>query len=165
MLSKEIREFGVKPFWIANLGGVLAADGQFIEERDEPVGEGMAVGEDSRTELRELEQDWSKLRTQYFHGGKKFFQLRVAVHEDFVVGNGTGSLDGENKIIWSLGGPVFHGTWRRAAIESGVHLHRVKILRVVREIILGFYFRGIESPWPSRRSKRRRAQIYFRLRI
>src|ERR1700722_8407251 len=150
MLFKQIGEFWVEPLRIANLDGVLATGGQFLEERNEPVGEGVAIGEDAGAKLRELEQDWSELGVKYFHRGEKFFEFRVAVHENFVVGNGTRSLDGKNKILWSFSGPVFYGSRRRAAVESGVHLHRVKILRVVGEIILGFYFRRIESAWPSR---------------
>ena len=75
------------------------------------------------------------------------------------MGDGAGSFDGKNKIVGSFGGPVFHGARRGATVESGVHLHGVKVLRVVRQIILGFYFCGIESARPSRRGKRRRAQI------
>ena len=52
----------------------------------------MAVGEDSGAELRELEQDWSQLGAKDIHGGEKFFQLGVAVREDFVVGDGTRGL-------------------------------------------------------------------------
>ncbi len=87
----------------------LRAGGQFIEKRDEPVGEGVAVGEDAGAELRELEQDRPQFGAEYFHGGEKFFQFGVAVRENFVVGDGTGSLDGENEIVGSFGGPVFHG--------------------------------------------------------
>jgi len=165
VLLEEIGEFGVKPFWIANLDGVLAAGGQFIEEGDEAGGEGVAVGKDAGAELRKLEQDWSELGAKYFHGGEKFFQLDIAVREDFVVGDGSGRLDGKNKIVWSFGGPVFHGARGWATVESGVHFYGVKMLRVEGEKILGFYFWRVESALPAGRGKCRGAQINSWLRI
>src|ERR1700730_9068712 len=69
-------------------------------------------------ELRELEQGWSQLGAKDIHGGEKFFQLGVAVREDFVVGDGARGLDGKNKIVGGFGGPVFYGSRGRASVES-----------------------------------------------
>jgi hypothetical protein len=59
--------------------------------------------------------------------------------------------------------PVFYGSRGRAAVEGGIHFDGVKMPGVEPEKILRFYFWRIESALPSRRGKRRCAQINSRL--
>ena len=109
VLAKQIREFCVKPFGIANFDSVLAAARQFIQKRHEPVGKSVAVRKHAGTELGKLKQDGPELGAKNVHGGKKFIEFRVAVHENFVVGDAARSLDGENKIVRGFRGPIGDG--------------------------------------------------------
>ena len=139
----------------------LRARGNFFEERDEAVGEGVAVGEDAGAELRELEQDWSQLGAEDFHGGEKFFELGVAVGEDFVVGDGARGFDGENKIVGSFGGPVFYGARRGAAVEGGVYFDAVEVLGVEGQKVLRFDSWWIEGALPACRGEGGGAEVDF----
>ena len=87
----------------------------------------MAIGDDCRAELRELQEDGAEFGAKNFHGGEKFVEFGVAVVKKFVVGDASRSFDGEEKIVRSFGGPVFDGARRGAAIQSGIHFDGVEV--------------------------------------
>src|ERR1019366_3466374 len=78
----------------------------------------------------------------------KLFELRVAIHEHLLVRDDLRHLGGEHKSLRRFFGPTLHGCFGRNAIEGGVNLDAVKVLRVVAEKVSGLGTLRIERTLP-----------------
>jgi hypothetical protein len=122
-LGQDIREITVEPVLVPKLNRKLLVLGQLLKERHESLKKRLPVAEHPAVEIRQLENDWTKLLLQDAHRVQKFLPFRLTIDEHFVVGDRLRDLHRKDEIVQRLREPTANGLGGRAGIEIRVHFN------------------------------------------
>jgi hypothetical protein len=119
------------------------------QEWNESIRELVTVSKHVSLEKRELENNWSQLRTEDVHRFQEFRKFCVAVHQNFVMGNGLRDLHGEDEAFRCSSIPVLNRACSRTCVESRIHLDGMKSFGVESQTVRGLHTSRIERSLPA----------------
>ena len=148
----------IQPGLIANFQREPVLLRQLFQKWRKPRQKFAAALERLFIEISKLQQQRPQLFAQQFHGLHKVLEILVAIHQHFFVRNHLRHFRGKHKIRRRFLIPAAHRGRRRRAVKRAVHLYRLELLRVMRQIFRRPHPCWIKRSFPSRRGKRRRSQ-------
>ena len=148
VLAQHLHQRRAQPVFVADLDDILVGLRQTLKKRLQAFEEILRVGKLLFVEVRKLQHQRAELLPQGVHRRQKFPQFPLAVHQHFVVGDGSGNLGGKNETLGGLIMPALCGFSAGDAVKGAVHLDRIKVRGIVPDGLARFYVCGIERPLP-----------------